>query len=151
MVEISREEIDRFLMEQTIGRVGYQLAGATHIVPLIYAYQHGAIYILTVEGQKTRALRDNPAVCFEIDEYDSATGSWRSVIIHGTFEELTGAESEEAFRALRARHGGRRQSPDASREPQERPRPTVAFRIRINSATGRALTRVSTPQGFARP
>jgi nitroimidazol reductase NimA-like FMN-containing flavoprotein (pyridoxamine 5'-phosphate oxidase superfamily) len=91
MIEMSREEIDRFLREQTVGRLGYRLADATYIVPLIYAYNGDAIYVMTVEGQKTRAMRNDPAICFEVDEYDSATGNWRSVILHGRFEELGGA------------------------------------------------------------
>ena len=136
MIETSREEIDTFLQEQTVGRVGYRWAGVTHIVPLIYAYKGDAIYVLTIEGQKIRAMRDDPLVCFEVDDYDSASGGWRSVVLHGRFEELGGADKLDALALLKARHGLRRQSADSPRLlPQSQS--TVAFRIRIDSATGR--------------
>jgi nitroimidazol reductase NimA-like FMN-containing flavoprotein (pyridoxamine 5'-phosphate oxidase superfamily) len=136
MIEISRAEIDAFLQEQTVGRVGYRWAGVTHIVPLIYAYKSDAIYVLTIEGQKIRAMRDDPRVCFEVDDYDSASGGWRSVVLYGRFEELEGEDKLEALALLKSRHGMRRQAADSPRLLPES-QSTVAFRIRIDSATGR--------------
>ena len=86
---MTREEIDSFLDEQTVGRMGCHDAGVTYVVPLIYARDGDALYVLTTQGEKIRIARKNPAVCFEVDEYEAATGSWRSVIVQGRYEDAT--------------------------------------------------------------
>jgi len=133
---MTREEIDSFLDEQTVGRMGCHDAGVTYVVPLIYARDGDALYVLTTQGEKIRIARKNPAVCFEVDEYEAATGSWRSVIVQGRYEELDEQGKARALGALAKRHGTRRGS---SEGPP--PRPIVAFRIVIAEATGRAVRR----------
>jgi nitroimidazol reductase NimA-like FMN-containing flavoprotein (pyridoxamine 5'-phosphate oxidase superfamily) len=139
MEELTRDEIDRFLDEQVYGRLGCHDAGTTYVVPLIYARKDDALYILTTEGQKIRAARSNPAVCFEVDEHDRATGNWRSVILQGRYEELDAAGTAEALALLGKRFGARR--PSASGPAHPATRATVAFRVHIVSATGRAVRR----------
>jgi nitroimidazol reductase NimA-like FMN-containing flavoprotein (pyridoxamine 5'-phosphate oxidase superfamily) len=78
-------------------------------------------------------------VCFQVDEHDRATGNWRSVIIQGRYEELDAAGTAEALALLGKRFGGRR--PASSGPAQPAPRPTVAFRVRIESITGRQVRR----------
>jgi uncharacterized protein len=136
--ELDREQIDRFLDEQVMGRLGCHDAEGIYVVPLIYARDGQVLYVLTTEGRKIRAARRNPAVCFEVDEYDRKTGSWRSVIVWGRYEELEGGAKTEALAALARRHGTRRAS---SETPAPEERAAVAFRIVIESATGRAVTR----------
>lgn len=136
--ELDREQIDRFLDEQVMGRLGCNDAEGTYVVPLIYARHGQMLYVLTTEGRKIRAARSNPAVCFEVDEYDWKTGSWTSVIVWGRYEELHGDAKTEAIAALGRRHGTRRASSEA---PVAEERATVAFRIVIERATGRAVTR----------
>lgn len=134
--ELSRAEVDELLGEQIVGRIGCHSDGLTYVVPVIYAYDGNALYVASIEGQKVRMMRDNPDVCFEVDEYQA--GSWRSAIVQGVYEELGEAEVEEALALLvdrfgrggdsRAQHGG-----DGVR--------TVCFRIRIREVTGRAVRR----------
>ena len=138
MIELTRDEIDRFLDEQTVGRIGCHDDEGTYVVPLIYAREGNALFVLTTEGQKIRVMRKNPAVCFEVDEYDAATGSWRSAILQGMYEELDDREKSAALSILSKRHGGRRSPSDGS---QAMNRGIVAFRIRIEAATGRAVCR----------
>jgi nitroimidazol reductase NimA-like FMN-containing flavoprotein (pyridoxamine 5'-phosphate oxidase superfamily) len=96
--ELSPAEIDEFLRRQRIARLGCHAAGVTYVVPLIYAYEDGAVVAVTTEGRKTAMLRENPRVCVEVDEYDvDGRGSWRSVIAEGTYEELTGDAIEPAL------------------------------------------------------
>jgi nitroimidazol reductase NimA-like FMN-containing flavoprotein (pyridoxamine 5'-phosphate oxidase superfamily) len=79
--ELSPREIDEFLRGQRIARLGCHSGGTTYVVPLIYAYEEGAVVAVTTEGRKTAMLRENPRVCVEVDEYDAdGKGSWRSVI-----------------------------------------------------------------------
>ena len=99
-------------------------------------------YAFTTEGRKTRAAREHPAVCFEVDEYDGDTGSWTSVILWGRYEELQGGARTEALAILSERHGARRPStsPGASSSalrgiPSARPSPS-ASRSRGRRAAG---------------
>jgi len=137
--ELSRGEIEEFLRGQRIARLGCHADGVTYVVPLIYAYEKGAIVAVTTEGRKTAMLRENPRVCAEVDEYDAdGRGSWRSVIAHGTYEELAGEEIEPALALMRerfARTAGRTAAP----------RPlgpdVVVLRISLDEVTGRAVER----------
>lgn len=138
MNELPREEIERFLDEQCVGRVGCHDAGLTYVVPVIYARRDSALYVMTTEGQKVQMMRKNPSVCFEVDEYDGATGSWRSVIVQGSYQELDGEGRALAISVLSQRMGTRRASTEPPRVPLG---PTVAFRIQIQSATGRSVRR----------
>ena len=55
--ELSRSEIDEFLRGQRIARLGCHAGGAAYVVPLIYAYDDGAVVTVTTEGRKTAMLR----------------------------------------------------------------------------------------------
>ncbi len=137
--ELSRPEIDEFLREQRIARLGCHAEGVTYVVPLIYAYEDGAVVAVTTEGRKTAMLRENPRVCVEIDEYDKdGRGSWRSVIAHGTCSRTVGrrdrARARPLARALRGAAGR-----------TARPRPlgenVVVLRIVLEEISGRAVER----------
>lgn len=128
-----------------IGRVGCHLDGLTYVVPVIFAWSDGSVYVYTVEGQKVRMMRTNPDVCFEVDEY-LPSGSWRSVIIQGLYEELAGEQAAETLRLLADRFAARQGSASKNAEPgSERPRgdgrTPVAFRIRAGDVTGRKVDR----------
>jgi uncharacterized protein len=137
--ELSRGEIDEFLRGQRIARLGCHADGVTYVVPLIYAYENGAVVAVTTEGRKTAMLRENPRVCVEVDEYDAdGKGSWRSVIAHGSYEELAGEAIEPALGLLRERFAR------TSGRPVE-PRPlgpgVVVLRIAFNEISGRTVER----------
>ena len=44
-------------------------------------------------------MRENPEVCFEVEQVDNLA-SWRSVIAWGTYEELHGSEAKKAMGLL---------------------------------------------------
>jgi len=137
--ELSRGEIDAFLLDQRIARLGCHADGVTYVVPLIYAYEDGAVVAVTTEGRKTAMLRENPAVCVEVDEYDAdGKGSWRSVIGHGRYEELAGDAIEPALGLLRerfARTAGR------AAEPRPLGPGVVVLRIALDELSGRTVER----------
>jgi nitroimidazol reductase NimA-like FMN-containing flavoprotein (pyridoxamine 5'-phosphate oxidase superfamily) len=137
--ELSRAEIDEFLRGQRIARLGCHAGGVTYVVPLIYAYDDGAVVAVTTEGRKTAMLRENPRVCVEVDEYDAdGRGSWRSVIAHGAYEELAGDAIEPALGLLRERFAR-----TAGREAESRPLGpgVVVLRITLDDLSGRAVDR----------
>jgi hypothetical protein len=137
--ELSSGEIEEFLRGQRIARLGCHADGTTYVVPLIYAYDDGAVVAVTTEGRKTAMLRENPRVCVEVDEYDAdGKGSWRSVIAHGTYEELVGDSVEPALALMRerfARTAGR------VAEPRSLGPNVVILRINFTEMSGRAVER----------
>jgi len=137
--ELNPDEIVEFLRAQRIARLGCHAGGETYVVPVIYAYDDGAIVTVTQEGRKVTMLRENPRVCVEVDEYDTdGRGSWRSVIAYGGAEELAGDEIEGALAVLRERFARA-----AGREASPRPLSpgTVVLRIRLETMSGRAVER----------
>ena len=137
--ELSHGEIEEFLRGQRIARLGCHAGGTTYVVPLIYAWEDGAVIAVTTEGRKTAMLRENPRVCVEIDEYDTdGKGSWRSVIAHGTYEEVAGDAIEPALALMRerfARTAGR------AAEPRRLGPEVVIIRIEFDEVSGRAVER----------
>ena len=134
--ELSQEEIDELLHASVVGRIGCHAEGATYVVPIIYAYEGGSVYVASVEGRKTTMMRQNPQVCFEVDERRES-GGWRSVIADGTYVELDEAGSEHALELLARRFG---RAPDGRRRSGG-DRQTVCFRIDLRGPTGRAVRR----------
>ena len=137
--ELSCGEIDDFLRSQRIARLGCHSDGVTYVVPLIYVYEADAVVAVTTEGRKTTMLRDNPRVCVEVDEYDAdGKGSWRSVIAHGTYEELAGDAIEPVLALLRERFA---RSTGRTAEPRPLGPDVVVLRISLDEVSGRAVER----------
>lgn len=137
--ELSGVEIETFLAEEVVARIACS-AGSLYVVPVIYAYEDGAAYVLTTEGRKTRMMRANPDVCFEVDRYDRDTGSWKSVIASGRYEELSGADVDAA-RSLLADRFEERTGRRRERQEGGEAVPFVAFRIVLGERTGREVVR----------
>jgi uncharacterized protein len=137
--ELSAPEIEAFLRDQRVARLGCHAGGETYVVPLIYAYDDGFVVAVTTEGRKVAMLRENPRVCVEVDEYDTdGRGSWRSVVAQGTSEELSGDAVEPALALLRerfARASGRQAAPRPLAEG------VVVLRIRLDEVSGRTVER----------
>jgi nitroimidazol reductase NimA-like FMN-containing flavoprotein (pyridoxamine 5'-phosphate oxidase superfamily) len=138
VIELEPAEIAALLEEQLVGRIGCHGDGLTYVVPVIYALDGDAVYVLSTEGLKVELMRANPAVCFEVDRYDGP-GSWRSVIVQGRYEELDEDGIAEARRLLADRVARRPATGSGPSRPRS-DRAVVGFRIRIESATGRAVT-----------
>lgn len=100
---LSEEGIEKLIKEQLVGRIGCHANGITYVVPLSYAYDGNYIYGRTFDGMKMQILRQNPKVCFQVDDTQNLA-NWRSVILWGVFEELTdAAQRKEALVALSSR------------------------------------------------
>ena len=149
----NRDEMEEVLRAAKIGRLGVNWNGQPLIIPLNFAYDDKNIYLHgSNSGLKTEFLRNNPKVCFEVDEffgtvpasmvceYDSA---YRSVVAYGTAEVLS--IPEEKIRSLRlivAKYAGeeaaRSLTPSMVEEYRSsRGRETAVVRIRIETMTGK--------------
>jgi len=141
--DLSREETEEFLRSQVVGRVGCHTDGLTYVVPVIYVWEDECVYVQSIEGRKIDMMRANPEVCFEVDEYDPDTGSWRSAIVEGTYEELEGTLAEKAL-ALMVDRFQRKRDANAPRSTYA----PVAFRVKARTVTGRRVERTRTMQAM---
>lgn len=142
--ELAPAQIERLLHEQVIGRIGCHARGRTYVVPMTYAYDGAAILCHSGDGLKVQMMRENPSVCFEIEDLRQLP-SWQSVIVYGRYEELQGEAAATAHAQIVARLTA---SPPA---PSARPwegaglwvpathdaRADVMLRIAITEKTGR--------------
>lgn len=97
--ELDKNHAEMLLKTNSIGRLGCASQNRPYIVPVSYVYDDGYIYGHTNDGQKLKMMRDNPHVCFEVDEIDDFR-RWRSVICWGRFEELEGDEMAKALNLM---------------------------------------------------
>ena len=111
---------------------------------MIYAYDGNSVYVASIAGQKIEMMRENSHVCFEVDTY--AAAGWRSAIVQGVFEELEEADIPTALALLAQRFGRDGAEGHPRRRRETHGRPTVCFRIDIQTVTGRAIRRP--PQTF---
>ncbi len=150
--EMTQEQIDQLLHTEMIGRVGCYGDGKVYVVPVTYAFTGGCIYAHSSEGRKVQMMRQNPAVCFEVENVTNMS-NWQSVIVQGTFEELVGDEASRAMELLMERFlpfmGMTSETLMAPPEGMAMPghgsksgnHQAVVYRIRISEATGRFETR----------
>lgn len=92
-VWMDRAEAEEFLRKSKVGRLGLCTKGEPYVVPVLFVYSDGKIYFhSSSRGRKITALRENPRVCFEVDEYGgirpapkacSFSLNYKSVIISG--------------------------------------------------------------------
>lgn len=92
---LSSTEIENLLNRQLVGRIGCRDNNSVYIVPISYAYDGTAIFCHSLEGKKLELMRNNPEVCFQVDEMEDMA-NWKSVVTWGTFEELTNASERNA-------------------------------------------------------
>jgi len=90
---MSQDEIEQFIINTRVGRLGLSLTDGPYIVPVGYAYSDGKIFFHTCnKGLKMKALQNKPNVCFEIDESLSDASMYKSVIILGKAEIIDDKE-----------------------------------------------------------
>ena len=82
--QLTQLEMDNLLHSQLVGRLACIQGDAPYIVPMAYAYDGKNILGQTVAGLKLRILKENPKVCFEVDQLIDLR-NWKSVIVFGTF------------------------------------------------------------------
>ena len=93
---LTPQQIDVVLRSELVGRIGCYGDERVAIVPSSYVYDGTALYGHAAAGLKALLLRAHPQVCFQVDRVQNLA-NWQSVIVCGTFAELTGAEAEKAF------------------------------------------------------
>ena len=154
--KLTTVEIDQLLSRQLVGRIGCHAGGLTYVVPVSYVYDGTFVSMHTHNGMKIDMMRQNPKVCFQVDDIKKLTCCWQSVISWGEFEELTEpAAKKEALQKLYARvlpilssetmHISK-EWPFSQDNDEELA--GIFFRIRLNEKTGR-FEKISGQEFFA--
>lgn len=142
--KLNGNEIDRFLHQQLIGRIGCQDNGIVYVVPISYVFDDDYLYAHTGEGMKIEIMRNNPDVCFETDDLENMA-NWKSVICWGKFEEIRDEKTRtKAIQKLATRVLPNRISRTVHLFPEFPFLPEnvntlegVVFRIKLEKKTGR--------------
>ena len=131
---LTDEEIEATLRRHRVGRIGCSANDRPYVVPITYAYDGEFVYGYSGLGRKIEVMREQPLVCFEVDEIDG-DASWRGVIAEGVFEEISGdAARRDALERLKSVNG--RNSGVVPRS-LDADGPIVLFRIRLTERSGR--------------
>ena len=96
---LDESAIETILHRQVIGHIGCHANDTTYVVPISYAYENGCVYAHSEEGMKVNMMRQNPKVCFEVDEMKNLR-NWKSVIAWGEYQELTDERARYAAMKL---------------------------------------------------
>jgi uncharacterized protein len=97
---LNDKQTEELLKRQVMGRLACHTKHDIYIVPINYNYKDGVIYAHSGPGKKIDMMRENPNVCFEVDEIETIF-RWHSVIAWGTYEEITDAdEKQQAMQGL---------------------------------------------------
>lgn len=136
--EMPISECEEFLRHTHIGRIGVRSENGVYVLPVAFALAEGAIWGHSAPGRKINLLRRWPHVGFEVDAVRSVA-VWRSVLVQGTWHELTRDSEKSHARAVLLRafegnlwwatagHGHRTSLADA-----------LLYRIDIEEISGRA-------------
>lgn len=96
---LDREECLRLLTTVPLGRFVTVIGGSPHVVPVNFVVDGDAVVFRTDAGTKLRAA-ERGRVAFEADDYDAATRTGWSVVIHGEAEEVTPYDHPETWRRV---------------------------------------------------
>ncbi|HTL30162.1 MAG TPA: pyridoxamine 5'-phosphate oxidase family protein [Tepidisphaeraceae bacterium] len=85
MLDMTRDEIDRFLDDQRIGRLCMAgTDGRPYSLPFPFCWIDGSLYIrVGMSGRKGDILQANDRVCFEVDSITDTLDDYVSVLIEG--------------------------------------------------------------------
>ena len=92
--DMSPAEMHALLQRESFGHLGCSRDGRPYVVPMNYAYNGKELYFFTTEGMKTQFIEANPKVCLQVEEVTDSS-HWRSVMVIGQAERLTGNEDTQ--------------------------------------------------------
>ena len=142
-----KKEMEALLERMHVGRLGLTTNEGPYVVPVNYLYVDGCIYLhSSLEGRKMDILRDNPRVCFLVDEVGPQVELYKgcgfsqiyeSVMCFGTPELV---EDDEEKRYILEQTIRKFVPSDYSLQPlgAEEVKATAVVRIRVDWMTGKA-------------
>ena len=82
--DLSREESEKLLSANHVGRIAYSFHDLVDIRPIHYSFSNGWLFGRTSQGDKLMTMRHNQWVAFEVDKIAGPL-DWESVVVRGTF------------------------------------------------------------------
>jgi nitroimidazol reductase NimA-like FMN-containing flavoprotein (pyridoxamine 5'-phosphate oxidase superfamily) len=137
--ELTEAECLEVLSRVTVGRLGCAHDGQPYVVPISFYYDGTAsLYSFSTVGQKIQWMQQNPKVCLEVDHVEDRF-HWTSVIVTGTFEEMSTSDDAGDVRRVLEVLQQRSQwwLPATAHVAGHDQRSVVLFRIRVNTVSGR--------------
>ncbi len=136
---LRQEECFELLKRSSFGHLSCY-TDELYLVPFTFFFNDGFIYSHSKIGKKIEMMRENPKICFQVEEVEDFL-KWKSVIAWGKFSELEGDEAAIAMRRLiqdfASSNSGERSSQlevDFSAQVER----SIIFRIKIEKVSGRA-------------
>lgn len=130
---LSPDEIEEMLRRHQVGRIACSANDRPYVVPINYAYDGECIYGYSALGRKITIMREQPLVCFEIDEI-AGPSNWRSVIAEGLYEEVRDEATLVKVLPCLTGPGGTPTPRTLGDSQVER---VVVFRLRLTDKSGR--------------
>lgn len=93
---LARDECDRRLRAERVGRLGFVDAGQPLVLPVNYVWTGSSVLVRTGHGSKVAAAAEGQRVCFEVDGAAEDGSGW-SVLVKGRAELVP---EREAFDEL---------------------------------------------------
>ena len=96
MKDLNKYENLHILETNYIGYLSFLWKNKPYVIPITYYYNEAdnCIISYSAEGHKIDAMRINSSVSLGVTEI-GATNSWKSVLVHGKFEELVGTHAKQ--------------------------------------------------------
>lgn len=91
IVEMIDAENLELLEAANFGHLGCARDGQPYVLPMHFAFDGASVLFLTVDGQKTVWLDQNPKVCLQIEKTLDER-HWQSAAVFGLAQRLTNAE-----------------------------------------------------------
>lgn len=96
--EMTIKECKDALAQANLARLACEMDNQPYAVPVYLAYEGNYLFGFATMGYKIDCMRSNPLVCVEIDDIKNQN-QWMSVVVFGTYEELTDTPEYEVMRA----------------------------------------------------
>ena len=96
--KLTEVEIEEVLLDNVLGRLGFNDGFNTFIYPIHYVYDGNYIICHSQPGLKIQVMRKSKRVCLQVDEINKDI-NWRSVLLLGDYQELV--EERERHNAMK--------------------------------------------------
>jgi len=96
MTDLTTSESAGVLRNNYNGHLAYISQGRPYVIPVTFYFDatDNSIISYSAEGHKIDAMRTNPSVSLVAEQIYSLV-NWKSVLIHGTYEELKGSLAKQ--------------------------------------------------------
>jgi len=149
MKNLKQSECLELLADNYLGHLGFISGRSPYVTPITYFFdaEEKSILSYAANGHKIDAMRKYEFVSLQVQQVDSIE-NWRSVLVHGTFEELEGSTAKKYLHKFATgvqetieRTKGEKPKfiSDFSSKLQGREVPIV-YRIHIKDMTGKSRT-----------